>query len=63
MHLDKSEVFTNRFQNTFQEGWTYGASADIHSILSSPEIFTSSRRKAISPLILQSQAQEKKFGF
>lgn len=41
MYLDKSEVFMHRFQNIFQEGWTYGSSADIHSILSSPEIFTS----------------------
>lgn len=41
MYLDKSEVFTHRFQNIFQEGWTYGDFADIHSILSSPEVFTS----------------------
>lgn len=41
MPLGKSEVFTHRFQNIFQDGWTHGASADIHSILSSPEIFTS----------------------
>lgn len=63
MHLDKSEVFTNRFQNIFQEGWTYGASADIHSILSSPEIFTSSRRKSYLSAYITKPSPRKKFGF